>query len=91
MNHEDRHARELDSAETFGESVRGELEDSERDGSWKASKAWRKQDYVQLGSHHRLKSCHREKQRLKRNLTEEEKRATGFQDMSGRRRCAVLH
>lgn len=42
LNHEDRHASELDSAETFGESERGELEESEKEGSWKASEAWRK-------------------------------------------------
>lgn len=37
LNHEDRHASELDSAETFGE-----LEDSKREGRCKASKAWTK-------------------------------------------------
>lgn len=42
LNHEDRRASELDSAETFGGSERGELEDGEgagkpqkRGGSWR--------------------------------------------------------
>lgn len=37
LNHKDRHASELDSAETFGK-----LEHSKREGSWKAAKAWKK-------------------------------------------------
>lgn len=37
LNHKDRHASKLDDAEIFGK-----LEHSEREGSWKAPKAWRK-------------------------------------------------
>lgn len=42
LNHEDGHASELDSAETVGESERGELEDSERGRGRENDGAWRK-------------------------------------------------
>lgn len=57
LNHEDRHASKLDSAETIAESERGQLKDSKIERGRKASESQEKVgDNVQLGSLHRLNS-----------------------------------